>query len=37
MKAGTGGRPAELYRFMRERVRKSAAIGIAAPALRREP
>lgn len=36
MKAGTGGRPAELYRFLREKVRKSAATGITTPALRRD-
>ncbi len=36
MKAGTGGRPAELYRFLREKVRKSAAIGISTPAQRRD-
>ena len=36
MKASTGGRPAELYRFLREKVRKSAAIGISTPAQRRD-
>jgi len=37
MMAGTGGRPAELYRFRREKLRRSAALGIATPAVRREP
>lgn len=36
MKAGTGGRPAELYRFKREKVRKSAALGISTPTVRRD-
>jgi hypothetical protein len=36
MMAATGGRPAELYRFKREKVRKSAALGISAPTVRRE-
>ncbi|WP_084398105.1 NUDIX hydrolase [Henriciella aquimarina] len=36
MMAGTGGRPAELFRFCREKFRRSAAFGIATPAIRRE-
>ncbi|RIJ14889.1 NUDIX hydrolase [Henriciella mobilis] len=32
----TGGRPAELYRFRREKLRRSAALGITTPAIRRD-
>ena len=31
LSSGTGGRPAELFRFRRETLRKKAALGIAAP------
>ena len=34
--AATGGRPAELFRFKREKLRRSAALGITTPPLRRE-
>ncbi|MEQ8557215.1 MAG: NAD regulator [Henriciella sp.] len=36
MMAATGGRPAELFRFCREKFRRSAALGITTPAMRRE-
>lgn len=36
LESGTGGRPAELYRFKRETVRRGAASGIAAPIQRRD-
>lgn len=36
METGTGGRPAEYYRFRRELLRRQSLSGIAAPALRRE-
>lgn len=32
----TGGRPAELFRFKREKLRRSAALGISTPSVRRE-
>ena len=34
LSSGTGGRPAELFRFRRETLRKKAALGIAAPVTR---
>ena len=34
--AETGGRPAELFRFRRETLRRGAALGVATPAIRRE-
>ncbi|MEM5518471.1 NAD regulator [Henriciella sp. AS95] len=36
MMSETGGRPAELYRFKRAKFRRSAALGIATPALKRD-
>ncbi|MEQ9316723.1 MAG: NAD regulator [Henriciella sp.] len=32
----TGGRPAELFRFRREKLRRSAALGISTPSIRRD-
>ena len=34
MESGTGGRPAELYRFKREALRKTGARGLTAPLVR---
>ena len=34
MESGTGGRPAELYRFKREALRKTGARGLSAPVVR---
>ena len=34
MESGTGGRPAELYRFKREALRKTGARGLTAPVVR---
>ncbi len=34
MESGTGGRPAELYRFKREAIRRAAARGLSAPVIR---
>ncbi len=36
LEPGTGGRPAELYRFRREVLRQKMALGVATPGLRRE-
>ena len=36
MEPSTGGRPAELYRFRRELVRRRAVSGVATPGLKRE-
>ena len=36
MEASTGGRPAELFRFRREMLRRQAVSGVATPGLRRE-
>jgi hypothetical protein len=36
MMSRTGGRPAELFRFRREKLRRSAALGIATPAIRKD-
>ncbi len=36
LESGTGGRPAELYRFKREIIRRGAAAGISAPIQRRD-
>lgn len=36
METSTGGRPAELYRFKREMVRRKEVSGVATPAARRE-
>ena len=36
MQAATGGRPAELYRFRRDLMRRKAVSGIAAPHLKRD-
>ncbi len=36
METSTGGRPAELYRFKRELVRRKVVSGVATPAVRRD-
>ena len=36
METSTGGRPAELYRFKREMVRRRIVSGVATPAMRRD-
>ncbi|MEO0983380.1 MAG: NAD regulator [Pseudomonadota bacterium] len=36
MEVGTGGRPAELYRFRREVLARKQALGVATPAARRD-
>ena len=36
METGTGGRPAELYRFKRELLKQRVLMGVATPALKRE-
>lgn len=36
METGTGGRPAELYKFKRELLKRRVVMGVATPALKRE-